>query len=260
MRWGRRYALFVLAWAAWLPAGLARADEPPEYSRDIRPLFEKHCFECHGSRQQESGLRLDVKAAALKGGDSKEAALVPGSSDKSRLIKLITSDDPKVRMPHEAEALKAEEVALLRKWIDAGAHWTEAGDVAAAEAAPGTGRKITEQDRQFWSFIPPRHVDPPATKDTSWPRGPIDRFVLARLESRGLSPAAEAPRRTLVRRMTYDLTGLPPTPEEVEAFVKDATPQAAEKIVDKLLNSPHFDERWGRHWLDVARYAESSGK
>jgi mono/diheme cytochrome c family protein len=255
MRLGLRRVLLALVSAVLLPRVEARADEPPEYGRDIKPLLERHCFECHGARQQESGLRLDVKEAALKGGESKEPAIVPGSSEKSRLIRLITSDDPKARMPHEAEALKPEEVALLRKWIDAGAHWTEPGEPAAAPPAEAA-RKITDQDRQFWSFTPPKHVEPPATKNTAWPRGSIDRFVLARLESRGLSPAGEAPRRVLVRRLTYDLTGLPPTPEEVEAFVADTGADAVERLVDRLLASPRFGERMASLWLPLARYAE----
>jgi hypothetical protein len=252
-----RRALLPILLTVILPAP-AWAEEPPEFGKDIRPLLERHCFECHGPQAQEAGLRLDVKQAALKGGESNEPAIVPGSSEKSRLIKLVTSTDPKVLMSHEDVRLKAEEIALLRKWIDAGAHWSEPADSAVPAApSPDQGvRKITEQDRQFWSFTPPRHVEPPATKNTAWPRGPIDRFVLARLESRGLGPAEEAPRRVLVRRLTYDLTGLPPTPEEVEAFVADTSAEATERLVDRLLASPRFGERMASLWLPLARYAE----
>ena len=252
-----RAAFLATLLTVFLPAEIARAEAPPEFEKDVKPLLERHCFECHGARAQEGDLRLDVKAAALKGGESKEPAIVPGSSEKSRLIKLVTSNDPKLAMAHEEVRLKPEEVALLRKWIDSGAHWTDAGEAPPAPAAPAEGaRKITEQDRQFWSFTPPRHVEPPATKNTSWARGPIDRFVLARLESRGLSPAEEAPRRVLVRRLTYDLTGLPPTPEEVEAFVADTAADATERLVDRLLASPRFGERMASLWLPLARYAE----
>ena len=163
-----RAAFLAILLTVFLPAEIARADAPPEFEKDVKPLLERHCFECHGAKAQEGDLRLDVKAAALKGGESKEPAIVPGSSEKSRLIKLVTSNDPKLAMSHEEVRLKPEEVALLRKWIDSGAHWTDAAEAAPAPAAPAEGtRKITEQDRQFWSFTPPRHVEPPATKNTS---------------------------------------------------------------------------------------------
>ena len=240
------------------PSAPVRADEPPDFERDIRPLLERHCIDCHGAEEQEGSLQLDSKSSVLRGGNSGEPAVVPGSSGRSRLIKLVTSADPKERMPRKGEPLKPEEIALLRRWIDTGAHWlTPDGAGASAETdVEDAEPQLSEKDRSFWSFVPPKRVEPPAVTNAGWPRARIDRFILARLEAKGLRPSSEAPRQALVRRLSYDLTGLPPTPEEVAAFVYDNRPDAYERLVDRLLASPAFGEHLASLWLPLARYAE----
>jgi hypothetical protein len=233
-------AALIVALAA-LP-GLRAAD----FERDILPLFKDRCFQCHDGRKHMSGLRLDVKARALKGGESGKPAVVPGDSGKSELIRRVTSTDDAVAMPFKAERLSATQVQLLRDWIDAGAAWPDAlaGD---------------DPSLRHWAFRPPVRPDLPAVKDGKWLRNPIDSFILARLEKEGLQPSPEADKTTLIRRLTLDLTGLPPTPEEVDAFLADNSRDAYEKAVDRLFASPHYGERWGRWWLDAARYADSDG-
>ncbi len=224
------------------------ADEPPErkveFERDIRPLFQKHCYECHGPEMQEAGLRLDLKASAFTGGDSGES-IVAGKSGESRLYLYVSGADPDIIMPPEAK-LADESVALIKTWIDAGAVWPDDPESALASLS------------KHWSFQP---IARPAVPD-EW-RGrvqnPIDAFVFARLAEENLTPSPETDRATLIRRLSLDLLGLLPSPEEVERFENDPSPQAYEALVERLLASPHFGERWGRHWLDLARYADSDG-
>jgi mono/diheme cytochrome c family protein len=245
----------VLLLAVALPA---MAEQPMDFDRDVRPILEQHCFKCHGPEKQKGGLRLDVKPAALKGGDSGEPAIVPGNSLKSHLIQLVSSNDPEQAMPPKGERLKPEEIARLQKWIETGAHWQDKTAVAASQPiiAVAADAKISTADRQFWSFAPPRQVDPAPVKNSGWPRTRVDQFILAKLEERGLEPSSEAPRGVLIRRLTFDLTGLPPTPEEVEAFTSDSRPDAYERVVERLLGSPRFGERLASMWLPLARYAE----
>ncbi|MEX2141353.1 MAG: PSD1 and planctomycete cytochrome C domain-containing protein [Pirellulales bacterium] len=218
-----------------------------DFARQIRPLLEKHCHECHGATKQESGFRLDLKAAAIQGGDIGRA-IEPGKSGESRLIQAIigTADDIS-QMPLEREPLSQDEIALLRAWIDQGAVWpeTEAGEVNDA--------------KDHWAFQSPVRPTVPETTEKNWPRNPIDGFVVARLESEGLQPSAGADRATLLRRLSLDLIGLPPTIAERDSFLADQSPDAYGKQVERLLASPHYGERWGRHWLDAARYADSDG-
>jgi Protein of unknown function (DUF1553)/Protein of unknown function (DUF1549)/Concanavalin A-like lectin/glucanases superfamily/Planctomycete cytochrome C len=207
----------------------------PEYNRDIRPILAENCFACHGpdSASRKAHLRLDQRDAAIKA-----EAIVPGSPDRSALVQRICADDPKEIMP-PAKTLKkltAGQKELLKRWIASGAEY-----------------------QPHWSFIPPKRPPVPAVKNTSWVRNPIDAFILARLEAIGLAPAPEADRRTLARRASLDLIGLPPAPEEVEAFVRDTAPDAYERYVDKLLESPRWGEHRGRYWLDLARYADTHG-
>jgi len=215
-----------------------------EFERDVRPLLAVRCFGCHGPEKQKSSLRLDRRAAALRGGDSGEPALVPGDGTASRLIELVSGADPLSVMPPQGERLSVDEVALLRRWIDEGASW---GD---AEAEPAAGLR--------WSLLPLVRPEPPAITRASWEH-PLDRFVLAGLASAGLEPSAEAERATLIRRMSLILCGLPPAPEHVQAFVADPRPDAYEQLVTRLLESPSYGERWARHWLDLARFAETDG-
>jgi mono/diheme cytochrome c family protein len=233
----------------------ATADEPRsgqggakvDFARDVRPILASSCYACHGPEKQKAGLRLDRKREALAGGDSGKV-VVPGKPDESPLIERVTSDDPTTAMPPKGERLSPGQVNILRAWVDQGASWPDGLDGASGSAA-----------KTHWAFQPPTRPTPPAVKARAWVRNPIDAFVLARLESLGVAPSPEADRATLVRRLSLDLTGLPPTPAEVVAFVDDRSEGAYEAMVDRLLASPHFGERWGRHWLDLARYADSDG-
>ena len=238
-----------------VPLAAGAAPAPPEFDRDVKPILQKHCFQCHGPEKQKGGLRLDQKPSALRGGDSGTPAVVPGNRVKSHLLKLVSSNDPDEMMPPKGERLNAQEVALIAKWIETGAHWTDAAAAAQVlEATPD--RQITAEDRKFWSFVPPARHSPPPVRESRWVRTAVDQFVLAKHEERGIMHAGEAPREVLIRRLAYDLTGLPPTPEEVRAFVTDQRPDAYEQLVNRLLASPRFGERLASMWLPLARYAE----
>lgn len=225
-------------------------DKPIEFVRDIRPIFKEHCYKCHGVNKQEGGLRLDRKEAALRGGDTGKVIL-PGKSAQSTLIQYVAGTDPILVMPPESEGdrLSNKEVALLRAWIDQGAKWPEGADSGAE--APATSH---------WSFQPIERPEiPQPTRRAEWIRNPVDAFVLRKLNEAGIAPAPQADRATLIRRVYLDLLGLPPAPAEVDRFVNDERPDAYERLVDRVLASPHFGERWGRYWLDLARYADSDG-
>ena len=239
-------SLTAAALAIVLTAAAAGAPQGVAYRTEIRPLFLSRCVSCHGPQSQQNGLRLDDPARILRGGDS-GLAVRAGKSGDSLLIQRITSSDPKQRMPPSGPPLSAAEVEKLRSWIDAGAQ----GDATTVGSSP------TAVDH--WAFRPIRPVSAPPVRQTGWTRNPIDRFVLAKLEKRGLKPSPEADRPTLLRRLSLDLIGLPPTAEEVDAFVRDTQPNAYDRVVDRLLASPHYGERWGRRWLDLARYADSNG-
>ena len=241
----------LLAGAA-LAAMLALAPIPStlaaevDFARDIGPLLAERCGSCHGAKRAESGLRLDSREALLKGGDH-GAAIVPGKSAESALVLAVTGTHPEVaRMPKKGDRLTDAEVGRLRSWIDAGAPWPEAASKAGTAA-------------DHWAWTAPVRPTVPAVKAAKWARTPVDRFLLARMEAEGLKPSPEADRTTLLRRLHFDLTGLPPTPEEVDRFLADRSPDAWDRKVEELLSSPHFGERWGRHWLDAARYADSDG-
>ena len=242
----------VLAWVhAQQPVKSTRsgtADGSPsvDFVRDIEPILSKHCHSCHGPRKAKGGLRLDHPDLAFKGGNS-GPVIVPGDSGKSRLIHVVDGTDPELKMPEGGKPLSAEEIAKLRAWIDQGAYWPK----------PAEGPTPIRSDH--WAYQPIRRPAIPAVKNTAWVRNPIDAFVLARLEKEGIAPSPEADRTTLLRRVSLDLTGLPPTLEEIEVFLRDTGPDAYERAVDRLLDSPHYGERWARHWLDLARYADSDG-
>ncbi|HYI97668.1 MAG TPA: PSD1 and planctomycete cytochrome C domain-containing protein [Bryobacteraceae bacterium] len=215
----------------------------------VRPLLAKHCYTCH-TEARAGGLQMDSQDAMMRG--SKDGpVLVPGKPDESKLIQAIRYKD-RVKMPPSGK-LADDDIAALVSWVRSGAVW---GHPAPRSKAKATQYVITPEARAFWSFQPVKQPPVPAVKDRSWARAPIDSFVLARLENAGLKPARPADRRTLIRRATLDLIGLPPTPDEVEAFEKDSSPRAFEKVVDRLLGSPQYGERWGRLWLDVARYSD----
>jgi mono/diheme cytochrome c family protein len=224
-------------------AAAARADPPIDYSRDVKPILSRHCYSCHGEKAKKGGLRLDTAAALLKGGSS-GPGLVRGKSAASFLIQAVKGTDGMTRMPYKAPALTDEQVRVLAAWVDQGAK-------APVNEKPGAAG--------HWAFQPPARPPLPAVKDARWVRNPIDRFILARLEEKGLRPSPEADRATLIRRLHLDLLGLPPSLAEVEACLADAAPNAYERLVERLLASPHYGERWGRHWLDLARYADTHG-
>jgi len=222
------------------------ADDPPkpvaqasvDFDRDVKPIFAKHCISCHGPEKQKHGLRLDRKADALKGGDS-GLAVVPGKSVDSLLFQLVNGQDKDRQMPPKL-GLSAAEISTLKSWIDQGAKWPDDGSTATNAT-------------DWWSLKPLAKPAVPTVPNS------IDQFILAKLRDKGLSPSPEADRRTLIRRVYFDLTGLPPTPEAIELFAKDNAPDAYEKLVDSLLASPRYGERWARHWLDVVHFGETHG-
>ena len=239
--------LALLALAASLPA---RADEPVTFEKHVRPLLKAHCFECHGEGTKlKGGLDLRLRRAMAEGGKS-GPALVPGKADDSLLIQRIRSEE----MPPGKRKLTRSEQAILERWIAGGAVATRD---EPKELPPGFSPSADEL--AHWSFQPITRPAAPAVKYAGLMRNAIDAFLLAKLEAKGLSFGPQADRRTLIRRASFDLLGLPPAPDEVERFVNDGAPDAYERLIDRLLASPHYGERWGRHWLDVAGYADSEG-
>jgi cytochrome c553 len=224
------------------------------FEKKIRPLLVDNCFKCHGNGKKKGNLQLDSRASLLKGGDS-GPAIVPGQPEQSLLIKAIGYQDDMLRMPPRGK-LADQHIAELSAWIKMGAPWPE--DVTTRTAGLGETFDMAAR-RRHWCWQPLQARTPPAVKQAGWPQSPIDHFVLAKLEANGLAPAKPADRRTLIRRVTYDLIGLPPTPAEIDAFLTDDSPDAYAKVVDRLLASPHYGERWGRHWLDLVRFAETYG-
>jgi len=221
---------------------------PVDFVREVRPILKHNCYECHGEKKQKSGLRLDVKSSALKGGDEHAPDIIAGKAKESPLIQLVSSKDDDERMPPKGERLSAAEIATLTRWIEEGASWPEGADLV----------KVADQ-RDHWSFKPVVRPAPPQTPGNRWPRNDVDRFILARLEKEGWKPAPEADRVTWLRRVYFDLIGLPPSPEQVAAFVQDRRRDAFERVLDELLDSPRYGERWAQHWLDVVRYADTHG-
>ncbi len=217
-----------------------------DFQKAIQPILAEHCYSCHGPEKQKSDLRWDNKASVFKGGEH-GPVLVPGKSAESRVIRLVAGLDPDTVMPPKGERLSDAQVGLLRAWIDQGAIWAES-------AASAVGDK-----RNHWAFKTPVRPLVPEVRQKKWARNPIDQFVLARLEREKLKPALEAERRVLLRRLNLDLIGLPPTVREVEDFERDRRQDAYERAVERLLESPHYGEKWGRQWLDVARYADTNG-
>ena len=240
------YAPDSAAGQSLLPAPTAgRVD----FARDIQPILVERCHSCHGAEKQKGGLRLDNERDALAGGDSGKAILA-GNSAASLLIHNVAGLNLDTPMPPSGERLSTNQIALLRAWIDRGAPWSE--DTIANAKSQVTGQ-------QHWAFQAPQRPGRPEVKNPNWVRNPIDAFVLARLEKEKITPSPEADRRTLIRRLSLDLLGLPPKPEQIKAFLEDNRSEAYEERVVHLLGSPHFGELWGRHWLDLARYADSDG-
>ncbi|MGI8978121.1 MAG: DUF1553 domain-containing protein [Pirellulaceae bacterium] len=240
--------------AAFVNTGLAaEGDKAGEefFERRIRPLLAANCFSCHG-KEKKGGLSLESRSGLLAGGDGGTVVAL-GKPEDSRLMRAVDYGDDELQMPPSAR-LPEQDIALLKEWIERGLPWPESGGSSAGFIR--TSGAITAEDRQFWSFQPVKPQSRPAVKDAAWSRHPIDSFVLAALEAEKLQPAKEADKRTLLRRASFDLTGLPPTLDEASSFLADESPDAYERLIDRLLASPRYGERWGRHWLDVARYAE----
>ena len=235
-----------------LPAMPPASQVKVDFSRDVEPIFKSRCVGCHNAKLQSGGFRLDNRAGALAGGYS-GIAVLPGRSAESRLIRLVAGLEKDVIMPMGGSRLTAEQVGLLRAWIDQGASWPEiAGSPQDAIDKP-PARNLP------WSFRRPSRPAVPQPKNAEWVRNSIDAFILSRLESEKIEPSPEAGRATLIRRVSLDLTGLPPAPAEVAEFVADTRPDAYERVVDRLLASPHYGEKWARYWLDLARYGDSDG-
>jgi len=254
--------LLLLGLAAAVAAPFASADPPPrvlppasaakiDFDRDVRPILASHCVGCHGPSKQKGGFRLDDRKALLEGGNG-GAAVVVGKSADSRLVHAVAGVGTDAKMPPEKNPpLTTAQVGVLRAWIDGGAPWS-GGPVVAPAVGPARPA--------HWAFTRPQRPAVPETGDRIQETGnPIDAFILARLRQDGLTPNPEADRATLLRRLSFDLTGLPPTPDELARFLADQSPDAYATVVNRLLASPHFGERWGRHWLDLARYADSDG-
>ncbi len=238
-----------------LRSGLTAAAEPSSveaefFEKEIRPLLVEKCLKCHNDAKSRGGLKLTSRAHILQGGDEGPAA-VAGKPEASVLVRAVRYDD-KPRMPPEGK-LTARQIEVLARWVKLGMPWPE----SRATLTPDSGLPITEKQRQFWSFQPVKHVSPPPVRRAAWPLSGIDNFLLAALEAKGLEPAGPADKRTLLRRATFDLTGLPPTPAEIDAFLADDSPAAFARVVERLLASPRYGARWGRHWLDVVRYADA---
>jgi hypothetical protein len=249
----------TLAALCLIAAGLCFAADPPpsptvapavaapDFVRDIQPILARNCYECHGAKKKESGLRWDKKRYAFAGGDSAQHTIVPGKPAESRLIKVVSgTDEGGLKMPAKKPPLSASQIDLLTRWVAAGATWPDGVD--PADGVP-----------PHWSFVKPTRPAPPKIKQSDWPRNGLDHFILAQLEKAGLKPSPEADRYTQIRRLYLDVLGLPPTPAEADAFAADKSPNAYEKLVDHVLRQPAYGERWARVWLDLARYADSSG-
>jgi len=268
MKWLSTIVLtgWVLAgWNMFVAAGpVAAAETTARFSESqlaffenrIRPLLANRCQNCHGPNKRESGFRVDTRGAMLSGGDS-GPAIVPGKPTESLLLDVVNYRSD-IKMPPEKK-LSPEEIATLTEWVQQGAPWPGAAGDSQIRKDRG-GFSISEADRSFWSLQPLQHTVPPTVRQTDWLNAPLDQFVLAPLEAAGFAPSAAADKRTLLRRVTLDLTGLPPQPGEIEQFLSDDSPTAYAKVIDRLLSSPHYGERWGRHWLDVVRYADTAGE
>ena len=242
-------ALFAAYFALAAKAGDGPAPSPPksvEYTSQVKPILTRHCVSCHGAAKPRGGLRLDTAAAAMTGGKGGPAVL-PGKGASSPVIEALRGDGASERMPLNRPPLPEAEIKLIETWIDQG-----------AKADPGEKPGVPPA-RVHWAFVPPARPPLPRVARKGWARNPIDSFIQARLEQAGIAPSAQADRRTLIRRLNLDLTGLPASPDAADAFASDAAPGAAERVIDRLLASPHFGERWARLWLDQARYADSNG-
>lgn len=224
------------------------------FEANVRPVLARHCYKCHSrdSEKVKGNLLLDTRQGVLRGGET-GPAIVPGNPETSLLIKAVRYTDPDLQMPPKGEKLDPAQIASLESWVRMGAP-DPREDTASTSAGQG------KTDREHWAFQPVKATRPPEVQMREWVANPIDAFILQRLEEKGMKPSPPTDKRTLIRRATFDLAGLPPTPEEVQAFLKDDSTNAYAKVVDRLLKSPRYGERWGRYWLDVARYSDTKGE
>jgi len=230
------------------------------FEQRIRPLLVENCYACHGPAKQKAGLRLDHVSTILAGGES-GPEILPGDPERSRLVVAVRYTNPELQMPPKGK-LGDEAIADLTEWVRRGAPWPDEPPPGTSTRSGGAAARVfdlTRRRSEHWAWRPVHPAGAPAVNDAAWSRGAEDRFVLAKLEGRGIEPAPEAPRRTLALRLAYDLTGLPPAEDELSAFIENDAPDAYEQVVDRLLASPRFGERWGRHWLDLVRYSETLG-
>lgn len=258
---GRLFFTLLLALCALAGRSLVGAEpttaEIEHFEKQVRPILVSRCYDCHSEESVESNLRVDSLAGLLRGG-KRGAAIVPGKPEKSLMIFAI-NHATQLDMPPKTK-LPLSEIAALTRWVKMGAPWPNAKPLTASSTPVEADEiEITAKDLEFWSFHAPENSELPVVRQQQWPRNAIDHFVLSRLEAAGLQPAVEASRSVWLRRVTYDLTGLPPTVDEMNRFLQDRSPVAYERVVDALLASPAYGERWGRRWLDVARYADSNG-
>ena len=246
-------SLFCLLLCIHVAHGADSSREQRYFETHVRPFFAEHCWKCHGEKKQKGGLRLDSSARIARGGES-GPAVQPGDAEASLLIQALRYES--LQMPPSGR-LPDELIDPIARWVEAGARWP--GEINDVEIPQRRGRAFSDEDRSYWAFQPIVAGVPPAVQHKSWVRNPIDQFVLARLEHHAIDPSPEADRRTLIRRVTFDLTGLPPTWQQIEAFVADDLPLAYERLVNRLLSSPRYGEHQARLWLDLVRYAESDG-
>lgn len=237
----KRSSIILLALLAIILLGVLinavfLSNDKVDFNAEIRPILNNKCLRCHGGVKRQGDLSMLFREEALRGGESGNAAIIPGKPGASEVVKRIRHHDPEMRMPLEEDPLSEEEIQLIEKWISQGANWED-----------------------HWAYIAPERPEVPSASDKSWPRNEIDNFVLARLDEEDMKPSEEAEKATLIRRVNLDLTGLPPTREELQNFLEDDSPDAYEKVIDRLLDSPRFGERWASMWLDLARYADSKG-
>jgi len=244
----------LFLFGATISVALAQSPNSLSFPRTVAPLLAEKCIECHGQKNLMSGLDLRTREGLMKGGQH-GPAVVPGSAASSNMYRHLTAQ-VQPRMPLGGRFTEPQ-IAVIRQWIDSGAEW-DSGVVLGAAGVPPE-KKFTEAQKRYWAFQPVAKPPVPPTRLKNWSSNPIDAFILAKLEEKGLKPNPPADKITLIRRASLDLIGLPPTPEEVQAFLADSSPDAFAKVVDRLLASPRYGERWGRHWLDLARYADSNG-
>jgi len=260
----RRYVVyisfFVLGSTNLLGIAIIRGNDPAErevfFETKVRPLLSQHCLECHGVKEHSGGLRFDSSTAITRGGSS-GLIVIPGAPDKSPLVQAIRYADPNLEMPPKGKLTDAE-IATLVEWVRTGAYWPKGNEPDAVEQLP-PAKRIDQIRESHWAYRPIQAAAPPKVKDSKWPWHPIDNFILSALESQEITPNRQADRRTLILRAYFTLLGLAPSYDEVQAFVADDSPQAFSNMIDRLLESPHYGERWARHWLDVARFAETTG-